>query len=271
MSRFAVIGSPIGHSKSPMMHMAAFRTLGMRHVYEKVETKEADLPARIAALREGKYAGLNVTVPHKERVLSFVDDVDDAARAIGAANTLVRDGERIRALNTDAPALKDEIALLAGKSLAGRSALVLGSGGAARAAIFALRLLGVSAIIVRSRTHRPELSALAPVRFEPWSAPSHEDAALACIVQATTAGMTGAPDRGHSVIDVIAWSSVPNDAVVYDVIYNPRRTPLLIHAEKSGHRIESGLGMLVGQGALAFEAWLGMAAPRDAMRAAIEG
>jgi shikimate dehydrogenase len=252
------------------MHMAAFRALGLPHVYEKIETPEADLADRMSALREGTYAGLNVTLPHKERVLSLVDDVDDAARAIGAANTLVREDRRIRALNTDAPALRDEIALLAGKSLEGSSALVLGSGGAARSAIVALRLLGVRAIAVRSRTHRPELSALAPVRFEPWSAPAREDGALACIVQATTAGMTGAPDPGRALVDVVAWSSVPSDAVVYDVIYAPRRTPLLVHAGARGHRVENGLGMLVGQGALAFEAWLGIAPPRDVMRDAIE-
>jgi shikimate dehydrogenase len=270
MSVFAVIGTRIGHSKSPAMHTAAFRALGLPHVYEKVEVSDEGLPACIEALREGTYAGLNVTLPHKERVLSFVDDIDEAARSIGAANTLVREGTRVRAINTDAPALREEIALLAGKSLAGRSALVLGSGGAARSAIIALRLLGVSSISVRSRTHRPELSSLGPVRFEPWAAPLHEEDTLGCIIQATAAGMTGSSDSGHSLLGMVAWPSVPPDAVVYDVIYTPRRTPILLLAGARGHRVESGLGMLVGQGALAFEAWLGVAPPRDVMRAAIE-
>jgi shikimate dehydrogenase len=137
------------------MHGAAYRALGLPHVYEKIETGESDVADRLRGLREGRFAGLNVTVPHKTLALSLADEIDSSALATGAANTLVRTpGGRVRAHNTDAPALRDElIALAPGPELfRGRSAIVLGGGGAARAAGFALGLLGVARVIVRART-----------------------------------------------------------------------------------------------------------------------
>ena len=113
--RFAVVGDPIGHSKSPVMQGAAMRTLGLPHTYEAVRATADELPGIVARLRSGEYDGLNVTVPHKERVLSLVDALDESARVAGAANTLVRtDDGRVVAHNTDAPALAAELSRLAG-------------------------------------------------------------------------------------------------------------------------------------------------------------
>src|SRR4051794_22391414 len=153
--RFAVIGSPVAHSKSPAMHGAAFRALGLPHVYDKLETTADELPARVEALRRGELAGLNVTVPHKQKILTLFDDVDASARATGAANTLVRlsDG-RVRAYNTDTPAIAEELARIAGDParLAGGTGLVIGTGGAARAAIVALAShLGLKRVLIRGR------------------------------------------------------------------------------------------------------------------------
>lgn len=265
--RFAVIGSPIAHSKSPAMHTAAYRALGLPHVYEKLETSLAELPARVASVRDGTLAGINVTVPHKTHVLSLVDDLDPTARAIGAANTLVRSAERIRAYNTDAPALEAELVALANRDVfAGSTAIVLGTGGAARSAVFALGKLGVSHVIVRGRTERKELaevlqaSAIAPARltFEPLDAPPSESSELRAIVQATTAGMSGGAPSAV-VTHAIAWPTVPPSAVILDVVYTSgAETPLLAHAKSRGLRCDDGLGMLVRQGALAFELWLGV-------------
>ncbi len=278
--RFAVIGSPIAHSKSPAMHEAAYRALGMPHAYEKIETSEADLPARVGALRAGAFAGLNVTVPHKTRVLSLVDEVDPSASATGAANTLVRTSDgRVRAHNTDAPAIVEELVALAGSrdALRGRSAIVLGTGGAARAAIFALGRLGVARVIVRGRREDPALARIlsasgsdAPLAFEPIAAPSRppEPSDLAAIVQTTTAGMAGGPP-GDVATDAIAWATVPRDAVVLDVVYAPPRTPFVERAAERGLAAAGGLGMLARQGALAFELWLGVAPPLDVMLAAL--
>lgn len=280
MLRFAVIGSPVAHSRSPAMHTAAYRALGLPHVYEKIETSAAELPSRVDALRDGTFAGLNVTVPHKTQVLPLVDAVDPSAGATGAANTLVRasDGS-VRAYNTDAPALRDELVRLASGEPArfqGRSALVLGSGGAARAAIFALGRLGVGRVIVRARKEKTELARVleasgspAALSFEPLVAPGAEPEDLVAIVQATTAGMDGSSVAGDVVAEAVDWTSVPADCVAYDVVYAPPRTPLVARAEARGLATDSGLGMLVGQGALAFELWLGSKPPRDVMRAAL--
>jgi shikimate dehydrogenase len=156
--RFAVIGTPIAHSRSPAMHEAVYRAFKLPHTYEKIETSEAELPERIEALRRGEFAGLNVTVPHKRRVLQLVDEVHASARATGAANTLVRtpDG-RVRAHNTDMPAVAEELGRLAlnPARLRGGVGLVIGTGGAARAAIVAMAShLALSRILIRGRSRR---------------------------------------------------------------------------------------------------------------------
>lgn len=278
--RFAVIGSPVAHSRSPAMHGAAFRALGLPHIYEKIETSAGEVPDRVGALRSGVLAGLNVTVPHKTRVLALVDAVDPSVEATGAANTLVRSADgSVRAFNTDAPALRDELVALAKDAgrFRGRSALVLGTGGAARAAIFALGQLGVARVVVRGRRNDPvglasvlaASGSNAELVFEPFGAPPSDPSDYAAIVQATTAGMDGAETPGDVVADVVAWDHVPLDCVVYDVVYAPPRTPLLLRAAARGLANDGGLGMLVRQGALAFELWLGVKPPLDVMRAAL--
>lgn len=276
--RFAVIGTPVGHSKSPLMHEAAYRALGLPHRYEKLETSGDELAQRVDALRAGTYGGLNVTVPHKRAVLSLVDELDPTAHATGAANTLVRlPSGAIRAFNTDAAALRDEIAELAGDRarFRGRSAIVFGSGGAARAAVFALGELGVGRVIVRARRRDDDLvnvlrasGSAATLSFEPLGQRPVPEAAVA-IVQATTAGMNGSGVPGAVVADAVDWAALPADAVVYDVVYAPPRTALVERAEARGLAVASGLGMLVRQGALAFELWLGVAPSLSVMRSAL--
>jgi shikimate dehydrogenase len=273
--RFAVIGDPVAHSKSPVMHRAALRALGLPHTYEARRTTADELAGVIQQLREGLFAGLNVTIPHKTRVLALVDDVHPSARGTGAANTLVRDaGGRIVAHNTDAPALQAELAALApadAPSSFWRSTrgLVLGSGGAARAAVVALDALGVRDVIVRARTAGAafELRPGFPGR-QPWGPDPASEASTGAIVQATSAGMAGA-DPGALVADAVAWASLPPSAVAFDVVYAPPTTPFLEAADRRGLRRSGGLGMLARQGALALELWLGVAAPLDVMLAAI--
>jgi len=261
------------------MHAAAYRTLGLPHRYEAIRADADELPNVVRRLRDGMYAGLNVTVPHKERVLSLADSLDESARVAAAANTLVRaaDGSVV-AHNTDAPALADELRRL-GPDLPWREgrALVLGSGGAARAAVTALGVhLGVRDIAVRARsfgdaTRREAFARSTPtaVRTGPWSASANDEAETLAIVQATSAGMQGA-DPGEEVARVVAWETLPARAVALDVVYAPRDTPWLRAARARGLRCDNGLGMLARQGALALELWLGVRAPLEAMRAAIE-
>ena len=264
--RFAVIGDPVAHSKSPAMHGAALRALGLPHTYEARRTTPAEVAAVIQDLREGTLAGVNVTIPHKTRVLELVDAVDRSALGTGAANTLVRDAQgRIVAHNTDAPALQAELVALAAlpadpSRLRGARALVLGSGGAARAAAVACARLGMD-VVLRARTSGAvfELRPGFPAR-QAWAADPASEAATLVVVQATSAGMAGA-DPGGPVAAAVAWESLPPAAVALDVVYAPPATPFLEAAAR--------LGMLARQGALALELWLGVAAPLDVMLAAL--
>jgi shikimate dehydrogenase len=263
--RFAVLGDPIAHSKSPIMHAAAFRALGLPHTYEAIQVKAEDMPRIVQGLREGAFDGLNVTVPHKALALALADDVSEDARSIGVANTLARVGGRIVAYNTDAPALALEVTALTGpRRWESSRGLVLGSGGAARAAIAALRAhLGVAEVVVRARSPR-DLGA------QPLEPSPESEARTAVVIQATSAGMRGA-DAGEPIAAAVAWDALPDDAVALDVVYAPPETPFLAAAKKRNLRRDNGLGMLARQGALAFEIWTGLPAPLDAMRGALGG
>jgi shikimate dehydrogenase len=213
-----------------------------------------------------------VTIPHKTSVLALVDAVDASARRTGAANTLVRDAAgRVVAHNTDAPALQAELAALAPlvPAAIGARALVLGSGGAARAATVALDALGVQDVVVRARTPGAvlELRPGFPGR-QPWAPDPASEARTGIVVQATSAGMTGA-DPGDLVAAAVAWPALPASAVALDVVYAPPMTPFLQAAHDRGLPFAGGLGMLARQGALALELWLGVVAPLDVMRAAL--
>lgn len=275
-STFGVVGLPVAHSKSPRMHEAAYRAAGLPHRYLRLETPAAELGERVAALRAGTYAGLNVTVPHKQRVLSLVDVVAPSARAVGAANTLVRTPEgAIEAHNTDAEALRRDLASMS--EVAGNAGLVLGSGGAARAAVFALAGAGAKHVVVRARAFGDPQRARAftesfdvgvPIDAGPMDAPPRERDDLRAIVQATSCGMTGGPP-GEASVAAVAWETVPKATFALDVVYAPRITPFLARARAEGLRAEDGLRMLALQGALAYQLWLGGEPPFATMLAAV--
>lgn len=246
--RFALLGDPVAHSLSPAMHAAAFRALGLPHTYEAIRTAAPELGARVAELRAGAFAGLNVTIPHKRRVLDLSDDVDRLAKAADAANTLAVRSQRIFAANTDVPAIAARLRAL---GAATDRAIVIGSGGAARAAKVALAEMGVREVAVRARK-----GSFAPDRA--W------ESKTTIVIQATSAGMIG-KDPGEEVARVVDWAALPKEAVALDVVYAPDVTPFLTAARDRGLRAESGLAMLVEQGALALELWLGVRAPREAM------
>jgi shikimate dehydrogenase len=279
--RFAVIGDPIAHSKSPAMHAAAYRALGMPHRYEALRVGADDLSGVVGRLQAGVFDGLNVTVPHKQRVLEMVQNIDESAALVGAANTLVRatDGA-VTAHNTDAPALAHELSRLG--AAGGASALVIGSGGAARSAIVALAArLGFARVVVRARAFasggaasafRSDVTrrlmvvgcdcAIETQTLEPLVE------AFSVVVQCTSAGMPGA-DGGDGVAGAVVWNALAPGAVAIDVVYAPNKTAFVSAAEAASVPCVDGLGMLVEQGARAFELWLGVAAPRKVMRDAI--
>lgn len=268
-SLFAVLGDPIAHSLSPRMHQAAYAALGLPHRYEARRTSLLELPAVMDELRRGQLAGCNLTLPLKQAVLPLVDRVDETARAFGAANTVVRarDGALV-AHNTDIPALQHEIRALGFR--AGSTAIVLGSGGAARAVIAAIARIGARRIVVRARAAadwlEPLRAAAGHVELiaEPFAAGAVE-AESTLVVQATSLGMR--ESDGALAAAAVDWARLPLDAAALDLVYAPPQTEFLRAAV--GRQRANGLGMLVRQGARAFELWLGRRAPLYTMWSAI--
>jgi shikimate dehydrogenase len=278
--RFAVIGNPVSQSKSPAMHAAAYRALGMSCTYEAIRTRDEELRGVVERVRTGDLAGVNVTVPHKARVLELVDDVEPSALAVRAANTLVREGRRVVAHNTDVPAIEEEL-LAQGARAKGSHALVLGTGATARSAIHALARLGASRITVRGRAVRSgdtavlraELARAAfggstELHLEPFEASPQADREMMVVVQATSLGMPGGDD-GRFAAMAVDWPSLPPSATLLDVVYSDAPTAFVVAARARELSVADGRGMLARQGARAFELWTGRPAPVEVMRGAL--
>lgn len=281
--RFAVLGHPIAHSLSPPMHRAAFADLGLPHDYVALDTPDlAALASRLGDLREGWLHGVNITLPHKVSVLKLVDEADESALTIGVANTLVREGDRVVAHNTDIQGLADDLRAFGADA---REALVIGAGGAALASVAALKRLGAGRIGVTSRSFSsPEAIAASPAAADlarlgaeiHLFRPADEGGSFAeraleasVILQATSAGMLGAAP-GEGVARLIPWERVPKGALAYDLVYNPKATPFLIQAEGAGLQAIGGLGMLARQGARALGLWLNLSPDVAVMQRAAE-
>ena len=239
------------------MHNAAFDALGLDWRYVKLPVPPAELEATVRALPASGYRGVNVTIPHKEAALALADEAGAAARAIGAANTLSFSDGGIHADNTDAPGL---LAAL-GTEPRGMAALVLGAGGAGRAAAWALREAGAD-VGVWNRTPERARSLAEDLGVVDVEAPTSADV----VVNATSVGLS--PDDVIEDLPV-AWIDPP--AVAVDLVYGDHKTPFAAWAEAGGSRLVDGIEVLVRQGALSFEAWTGHEAPLDVMRSAARG
>ena len=232
------------------MQEAAFAALGLEDwTYQRLPVPEHLFAETVRALGGAGFLGANVTIPHKEAALAVATDATATARAIGAANTLTFADGRIEADNTDAPALIEALPGLP------RTALVLGAGGSARAAAFALREAGV-AVRVHSRTRERAERLAADLGVQATSEPGEADLLVNC----TSVGLAD-PDRSP-IEDVRA-------PVVVDLVYADRETALIRRAKAIGATTVDGLEILVGQGALSLTLWTGRPAPLDAMRAAV--
>jgi shikimate dehydrogenase len=274
--RFGVIGAPVAHSRSPAMHEAAYRALGIDARYERIHVEPDALPAFVAGLDAEGFRGVNVTLPHKGAVIPLLDEVSDAARTIGAVNTITVEDGRLHGDNTDAQGL--ELALRErGVALFGAEAVVLGAGGAARAATYGLCRAGtIPTVAARRPDAARELADAIGLAFSiHLSSIGFDDAALAhafarahLVVQCTSATL-GDDAGAQAFADILPWHALRDSAVVTDLVYEPKKTTVLRAAEGRGLRTVDGLGMLVHQGALSFERWLGRRAPIGAMRAAV--
>lgn len=288
--RFVLIGHPVAHSISPAIHQYAYDLLGVSAEYSLVDCpSEVDVAKVVARIRSGELDGANVTVPWKQVAFDLADRQDQTARDVGVANVLARDEKgQIVAFNTDASALGKELRQAVERAGVDRSerpaALVVGSGGAALAAVVGCRLSGVQEIFVSARRFDPSLDQVGWPRFSAftdlgakllaWPAfdPGSWDHILqrtALVVQATSAGMHGT-QGGEQLTALVPWTRLKG-AAVYDLVYNPPVTPFLKEAENAGLVAVGGLGMLVGQAADALGIWLGRApAPEQLMGRARE-
>jgi shikimate dehydrogenase len=257
--RLAVLGYPVGHSRSPAMHSAALAELGLEGwSYEAIEVAPDAFEARVRAMPGEGFAGANVTVPHKGAALAVADELSETAREIGAANTLVFEDGEIRAENTDAGGLLRALPA----SPAGQRALVLGAGGAARAAVWALLREGAE-VDVWNRTELRTRHLCEELGGEPVLEPKQGDYEL--IVNSTAVGLSGEDPFTELPLEPGGFAS---EQTIVDMVYGGQQSALLRAAEAAGADTVDGIEILVQQGALSLELWTGRPAPLKTMRAA---
>jgi shikimate dehydrogenase len=257
MKKAFVIGHPITHSRSPLIHGEWLKANAIAGSYEAFDVAPEALSSFVARLRAGEFVGGNVTVPHKEAVFALCDRVDDQARKIGAVNTLVLDGGKVRGFNTDYLGFLGNLDQNApGWDRGLTSAIVLGAGGASRAILLALIERGVKTIHLLNRTVSKAQSLAAEFGSSvvpgPLSAFNTLAPNTALVVNASSIGMHETRFEG------IDLARLPKSALVTDIVYVPLVTPLLAEARASGLRVLDGLGMLLHQAVPGFEAWFGV-------------
>ncbi len=256
---YGVFGDPVAHSLSPAMHNAAFAALGVNSVYLAFGSPE--IAPCTAAMRTLGFGGASVTIPHKVAIMPLLDEIDASARRIGAVNTVVNRGGRLLGSNTDAHGALQ--ALRAHTEITGRTAVVVGAGGAARAVAFGLKDAGGRVTVVNRSAARGEaLAQRVGADFRPLA----EAVGLSCeiLVNTTPIGMA----RFGDALPVPAALLQPG-MVVMDIVYTPLKTPLLAAAAARGCRTIPGTAMFVLQGARQFELWTGRSAPTEVMTAAV--
>ena len=269
-NRVGVIGYPVEHSLSPVMHNAAFAALGMDDwLYDAMSIPPDILRLGLREPMQHGYVGINVTVPHKEAIMQFLRP-DETARAIGAVNTV--DFRTGKGTNTDADGLLNDLAANE-VAVSGERVLVLGAGGAARAAVYGLARAGADIAIV-NRTMKRALKLVAQLRetagidgAQVMTLDAAADWGMSLIVNCTSVGL-------HPHITQSPWIfgvPFPASVTVYDMVYRPANTALMQQCVAHGGRAIGGLGMLARQGAIAFELWTGVEPPVDLMQAVLRG
>jgi len=266
----AVIGDPVEHSMSPQIHNSAFQASEIDMVYVAFHVKRGDVGRALEGIRSLGIRGLSVTIPHKVDLIPYLDEIDELSSHVGSINTVVNEGDRLIGYSTDGPGAMRALAA-ADVATAGRSVLLLGSGGAARAVAFSLATSAVPPQLAVLGVEEDELELLGsdlaektPVnpttqRFSSETlrdAMSHADV----VIQATPIGMTPKVDATLVPSDLIQEGQV-----VFDIVYTPLATRLIQEAKAAGAVTVAGLGMFVHQAAVQFELWTGRDAPIELM------
>jgi len=272
MAELQLLAWPAGHSLSPVMHGAALQALGLPHTYRALAVEPAGLPAAVAALREPDMLGANVSVPHKEAVLPLLDELSPAARAIGAVNTISNVNGRLSGHNTDTEGVR-ALLTAAGVTLsedAPPRVVLLGAGGAARAALWVLARRAQTVIFNRTLSRAEQLAQQFRDHADIRAVSARPETRLLqgadVIINSTAVGMeVDGRDPDESPLPAAA---LPQGAVVIDMVYRPARTRLLRDAEAAGLRTQGGLEMLVWQGAGSLRIWTGLDPDVQVMREA---
>ena len=265
----ALIGDPVEHSMSPVMHNTAYKKLGLDYVYIPFRVKPEGLEPAVAGLRALNVRGFNVTIPHKVSVIPWLDGLDPLAEKIGAVNTVVNTDGELRGYNTDAEGFLQAL-LEHGIKPKGKRIAVLGAGGASRAITYIMVGKGARVTILNRQQEldwaediaqliRKDLGKEVKVLELGQLAGAIENVDI--LVNATSVGMS--PAAEESPVPAHLLSKIP---AVFDIVYNPMETRLLREAKAAGARVIGGVDMLAWQGALAFEKWTGQKAPLDLMR-----
>lgn len=277
MLKMAVIGHPLTQSMSAVMHNAMLKEYGIEGCYETIDTDNEELVSRVKQLKIGNYIGFNVTIPLKVLITLFLDSVDEMADMAGCANTVkIMPDKSLYGYNTDIYGFQKAIPVDIQRSLKGSSTAILGTGGASRAAAIGLCRCGVSEINFYARN---VINASKMVNYLREKFPSvtfnlkqfyslYDLSNIKMLVNTTPIGMRGKA-MGTSPIDNSVIKTLPKDAAVYDIVYNPIKTELLKLAQKNELQIITGVDMFVHQGAKAFEIWTGKPAKTDIMKMAV--
>ena len=266
-----IIGDPISHSLSPLMHFEAFKALKIKGAYVPFHVLPEELSNFMTLFKKWNFRGLNVTVPHKEAILKFCDTITKEAKAVNAVNTLIIKNGKITGTNTDVYGY-EKILRDSRFPTKGKRACILGAGGAARAVLQALYQLKIKVVFISNRTEekaltlQKEFSHLS-IRVVPWREDCLRDLLpeIDLLINATSLGLKNKSDPFYLRLPTYLSS----DSLVSDLVYRPQITPFLKVAQKRKLKILTGEGMLLHQGARAFELWTGKKAPLSAMKKAL--
>ncbi|OIJ16663.1 shikimate dehydrogenase [Anaerobacillus alkalilacustris] len=255
---YGIIGYPIGHSMSPLMHNDAFLQLGLNGYYHAFNVREDQLKETIAAFRLLNVSGFNVTIPHKVSIMEYLDEVDAEAKQIGAVNTVVNVDGRLIGYNTDGKGYLKSLLEVIVKPLEESTVLVIGAGGAARGVVSALMNYGVAQLMIANRTDEKATQIKNDYGQKNIEVISFEEAesnigVFDILINTTSVGMS--PNIENIPLSV---EKIKQNVVLSDLIYNPLKTRWLQLGEEKGAIIHNGVGMFVEQGALAFQKWTGL-------------
>jgi len=273
MIQLGLIGYPLGHSLSPKIHTAALKACGLNGDYSLFPIHPDDklgLKDLLNRVRSGEINGLNVTIPHKQNVIEFMDELTPTAKAIGAVNTIYLKDKKLIGDNTDVHGFLSDLKRVANSSFhIPYSALVLGAGGSARAVVYALLNAGWKVTVATRRIEQAQQLANSFPDYQLLVTDLENLQSListfSLLVNTTPLGMTPNIDQSPLPENL----SLPSNTFIYDLVYNPRETKLVRDVHSQGLSAATGLGMLIEQAALAFEIWTGANADRIAMRDAV--